>query len=207
MELDGDTIKRDVMQVAVNFSRHRYLGPAGSEAECRLALKKQAFDFLIEKALEQITRERGKRLELGGQRVLLKQKLDAMRAGRFGLGGILNETDVKPANLTELEAEIKRIDRELALNHADNLSLEESLAIVVDTLSRPADILASREISLRLDYRGIKVPDSAGVPANDITLTEIYSGTSQQRTVIHGYIPRSDIPEPPDFWKLAKRYL
>jgi hypothetical protein len=138
---------------------------------------------------------------------LLQQKLDAMQAGRFGLGGMLTETDAQPANLADLEAEIKRIDRGLALSHADNLSLEESLAIVVDTLSRPDEILASRAISLRLDYRGIKVADSVGVPANDITLTEVYSGTGQQRTVLHAYIPRSDIPEPPDFWKLAKRYL
>jgi hypothetical protein len=166
---------------------------------------KRAFDFLIEKALERLTGERGKRRELDRQRHLLKQKLDAMQAGRWGLGAMLNDSEGQRPDFAALEAEIETIEAELGHSHTDSLGLEESLACIADTFIRPADWLASREICLRLDYRGIKVPDSSTIP--EIALTELFSSTRERRTVMLGRIARTDIPEPPDFWKTAKRYL
>jgi len=207
MELDGDTVRRDVMQVAVNFSNHRYLGPAGNEADARWELKKRAFDFLIETALERLSDERSKRRELDRQRQLLKRKLEAMRAGRWGLGEMLEEGDRQRPNLAALEAEIEAIEADLGESHSDNLGLEESLACIADTLSRPADWLGGRQVSLRLDYRGIKVSDASATAATELALTELFSSTGEPRTILFGRIARADIPEPADFWKTAKRYL
>ena len=162
--------------------------------------------FLVEKALEQLTNERGKRRELDRQRHLLKQKLDAMRAGQWGFGAMLDDGATQPPDLVALEAEIETIEAELGNSHADRLGLEESLAHVADTLSHPEDWLASRAVSLCLDYRGIKIagPSSAG---HEITLTELFSGTGERKTIMLGRIARADIPEQADFWKTAKRYL
>lgn len=205
MELEEETLRRDVMQTAVNFSRHRYLGPAGSEAETRWELKKRAFDFLVEAALARLAEERGKRRELDRQRHLLRQKLDAMRAGSWGLEEMLDGDGERPRDAAALEAEIEAVEAELGQFATDTLGLEDSLACVADTLANPADWLAARRLSLRLDYRGIKVPDSS--PAAEIELAELFSGTGAQRTVLFGRIARADIPPPPDFWKAAKRYL
>ena len=49
VELVDDTLRRDVMQVTVNFFNHRYLGLTSNEQDTRRELKKRAFDFLIEK--------------------------------------------------------------------------------------------------------------------------------------------------------------
>lgn len=204
MELDGDTLRRDVPQVAVNFFNHRYLGTAGSEAEARWELKKRAFDYQLEKALEQLTQERGKRLELGHQRHLLQRKLDAMRAGDWGLGA-LPDAGNSP-DLAALEAEIQAIEEELLQFQGDKLGLEESLERVADTLSHPADWMAVREIRLCLDYRGIKqAAPTAG--AREVTLTELFSCTGERRTVLFGRIARAELPTAADFWKTAKRYL
>jgi hypothetical protein len=86
MELEGDAVRKDVVQVAVSFSHHRYIAPASSEKDTRWELKKRAFDFLIERALEQLALETRKRVELDRQRCLLRRKLDALRAGNWGLG-------------------------------------------------------------------------------------------------------------------------
>lgn len=206
MELDGDNLRRDVMQTAVNFSNHRYLGPAGSEPDTRWELKKRAFDFLLEKALERLVDERGKRRDLDRQRQLLRRKLEAMRAGNFGLDAMLEEGGGQVDDPATLEAEIEAIEAELGQFHTDNLSIEESLACVADTLARPADWLAARSLGLRLDYRGIIVPD-ASAAAREITLTELFSGGGPRRTVLLGRIARADMPKPADFWKTAKRYL
>ena len=207
MELDEGTLRRDVMQTAVNFSNHRCLGPTGVEADTRWELKKRGFDFLIEKALWRLAGERSKRREMDRQRHLLKQKLEAMQAGQWGLGAMLGDNEEQSPDLAALEAEIETIETELGEFHTDSLGLEESLACVADTLSRPADWLAARKVCLRLDYRGIKVPDSSAAPATEIALTELFSSIGERRTVVLGRITRTDIPEPPDFWKKAKRYL
>jgi hypothetical protein len=207
MELVDGNLQRDVLQVAVNFFNHRCLGPAGTEADTRRQLKIRAFDLLVEKALESIACERGKRRELDRQRHLLKQKLDAMKAGQWGLGAMLDASEGQRLNLAGLEAEIETIEAELGEFHTDSLGLEESLACVVDTLSRPKDWLAAREIGLRLDYRGIKVADSSTASSREITLTELFSSTGETRTVLLGCIARADIPEPVDCWKAAKHYL
>jgi hypothetical protein len=207
MELVDDTLRRDVLQVAVNFSNHRCLGPTGNEADTRRELKIRAFDFLVEKTLERIASERGKRRELDRQRHLLKQKLDAMKAGQWGLGAMLNTSEGQRPDLARLEAEIETIEAELGQFHTDSLGLEESLACVTDTLNRPTDWLATQDICLRLDYRGIKVADAAAASSREITLTELFSCTGERRTVLLGRIARADIPEPADFWAVAKRYL
>jgi len=206
MELDGDSLRRDVMQTSVNFSNHRYLGPAGSEPDTRWELKKRAFDFLLERALERLLGERGKRRDLDRQRQLLRRKLEAMRAGSFGLDAMLEEGGGQVADPAALEAEIEAIEAELGQFRTDNLSIEESLACVADTLARPADWLAVRSLGLRLDYRGIIVPHSAAA-AREITLTELFSGSGLRRTVLLGRIACADMPKPADFWKTAKRYL
>ena len=205
MELDGDSLRRDVMQVAVNFSGHRFLGPTGNEVDTRRELMKRAFDYLIEKALERLTGEQGKRRDLGRQRHLLRQKLDVMQSGQWGLGAMLNDSEGPGPDLADLEAEIETIEAELGQSHTDSLGLEESLALVTDTLTHATDWLAARKISLRLDYRGIKLPDSSTIP--EIELAELYSSTGERRTVVLGRFARTDIPEPPDFCKAAKRYL
>ncbi len=207
VELVGDTLRRDVMQVTVNFSNHRYLGPTSNELDTRRELKKRAFDFLIEKALERIARERSKRMALCRQQHLLKQKLRVMKAGNWGLDAMLTNIERQRPNLAALESEIETIDRELGQVHTDNLGIEESLACVTDILSYPAACLASREICLHLDSMGIKVQDSLATPSKEIVLTEIFSGTGERRIILLGYIARTDIPEPPDLWREGNRYL
>lgn len=207
VELVGDTLRRDVMQVTVNFSNHRYVGPTSNELDTRRELKKRAFDFLIEKALERIAGERSKQMELERQRHLLKRKLDAMKAGNWGLNAMLTDLDQQCPDLAALETEIEAINVELGQFHTDNISLEASLACVADTLSHPADWLASREISLRLDSMGIKIQGSSAAASREIVLTEIFSGAEIRRIVLMGYIAPTDIPEPSDLWREAQRYL
>lgn len=207
MELDGDAVRRDVLQVSVNFSRHRYICPAARETDSRWELKKRAFDFLLERALERLIEEKQKRGELERQRHLLRRKLAAMRAGNWGLDALFADGEGNPQDLAALEAEIEAIDAELGHGGSEALGLEESLEQVADTLGHPEDWLAAREISLRLDYRGIKVAESSPAPARELRLTELYSGTGARRIALFGRVPRGELPERPDVLKQASRYL
>lgn len=207
MALDGDAVRRDVAQVSVNFSDHRYLCPAAEEADCRRELKKRAFDFLVERALERLAGEKQKRGELERQRHLLRRKLAAMQAGNWGLGGMFGGgAAATPPDLAALEREIEAIDAALGQSGGQAPSLEDSLAQVAAILDGPADWLAVRERGLRLDYRGIQVAEPSPTTP-ELRLMEIYSGAARRRIVLFGRIPRHEIPERPDFLRQASRYL
>ena len=207
MEIEGDNLRRDVMQVSVNFRNHHFIGPTDNEADTRRELKIRAFDFLVGKALAQLTDERGKRLELDRQRFLLGQKLDAMKAGQWGLDAMLEDGETHHPSLAQLEEKINLIELELGQFRTEQLGLEESLALIGNTLGQPTDWLDSRKVSLCLDYRGIKLEGSAVSRGNAIILNELYSRSGGERTVLFGRIARTDIPEPADIWNVAKHYL
>lgn len=206
-ELDGDTIRRDVMQVAVNFYNHRFLTPAASEAECRWELKKRAFDYLIERALERLTRERIKRSELEQQRRLLRRKLEAMRAGQWGLGAMIDDPATGVGDIGALEAEIDAIDRELGRFVGSALTLEQSIEEIADTLNRPVDWLAARPIRLRIDHRGILVPETTDASCTECEFIELYSADGIRRTVLPVRISCEEIPAREDCLKKAAHYL
>lgn len=207
MELDGDTVRRDVIQVAVSFSHHRYIAPAATECDTRWELKKCAFDFLIERALEVLAQETRKRGELGRQRNLLQRKLDALRAGNWGLGSAFAGDEPAVADIGEMEAEIEAIDAELGQFGTNALSLEKSLGHIAEVIGQPKQWLDARQIALRLDYRGIKLADSCPAAAGELRLTELYSGTGERRIILPGRIPWEEIPDRPDVIKELERYL
>jgi len=207
MELEGDAVRKDVIQVAVSFSHHRYIAPASSEKGTRWELKKRAFDFLIERALEQLAQETRKRVELDRQRCLLRRKLDALRAGNWGLGSALADNGHNGADIDAVEAEIESIDAELGQFGTNSLGLEQSLDCIAGILRQPKEWLDARPVALRLDYRGIRLADSGPAAAGELQLTELFSGTGARRIILPGRIPSREIPDRPDVVKELSRYL
>lgn len=201
MELKGDVIRRDVLQTGVNFLGHHFICPAATESDARWELKKRAFDFLLQIALQRLVEEKTRRIDLDRQWHLLRQKLAAMRAGSLGLDSLFdNDADVA-VDLAELEAEIETIETELKSLGTQTLALEDSLESVNDTLSRPSEWLNAQEIRLNLDYRGIKLANPAPSNSREVRLLELSSSRAQTRIVFFGRVPISEIPKQSGFLK------
>ena len=60
---------------------------------------------------------------------------------------------------------------------------------------------------MRLNYMGIRVEENPGEASNLLDLVELYSASGERRIVLPGYILRTELPERPDFFKAAQRYL
>lgn len=194
-ELDGDTVRRDVIQNAVNFSRQRFLGVRATEHESRIELKKRAFDYLIERALESLTDERLKREEMVQQRRLLRRKLEAMRAGRWGLAPLERDDESRGSDGADLEEKIEAID------------LDDSLERMSSVLRAAGDYLGVRDLRLHIDYRGLCVPESAATPDSDVELIELFAASGLCRTVLFVRVPVREIPERSDPLRKAAHYL
>jgi len=206
-EQQGEILRRDVKQVAVSFFDHRFGAPAGSEADFRWELKKRGYDYLLEVALKSIISTRGKRRDLKREQHLLNRKLEAMKTGNWGLEGMFAQDGAETKNPVELEQQIESVEKELLDIGSDTESLQRSLDELAEVLGEPAHWLSRRELSMRLDYMGIRVEENAGEASNLLDLLELYSATGECRIVLPGYIPRTDLPDRPDFFKEAQRYL
>ena len=206
-EQHGEILRRDIKQVAVSFFNHRFAGPAASDAEARWELKKRAYDYLLEIALETILATRGKRQELKRSQQLLKKKLAAMKAGNWGLEGMFAHDEEQANDPAALEAQIAGVEKELLEIGTDTESLQRSLDQLAGVLADPAHWIAKRGLSMRLNYMGIRVEDIPGEASNLLDLVELYSASGERRIVLPGYIPHAELPERPDFIKAAQRYL
>ena len=207
MDLRGDTLQREVAQVAVNFSDHRYLGPSGDETETRRELMRRGFDFLIEKALASIIAARSKKAELDQQRQLLQRKLRAMEAGSWGLEAAFAPSEAGPTDLAALEAEIQAVENELLALGSKPHALEHSLEHIGATLGDPARWLDMRSVSLELSPMSVKAGPGTTGRSCQLELTELFSASGQQRTVLLGRFPAQDLPPRPDFMEEAARWL
>jgi hypothetical protein len=54
---------------------------------------------------------------------------------------------------------------------------------------------------------GIKMDESSDRPANDLRLIGLFSASGERRIVLPVRLLRSELPERPDFFKQASRYL
>jgi hypothetical protein len=207
MEQQGDRVRRDVRQVTVNFFNHRFACPGDNEAETSLELKKRAFDYLLKLALEKILAERGKHQELKREQQLLDKKLKAMKAGDWGLETMFSHGDEPTPDPGGLAAKIDAVESELLELGDAGGGLERSLEQLAEVLAQPAHWLYRDEVRMRLNHMGIKTDASSDGPANDLQLIGLFSASGERRIVLPVRLLRSDLPERPDFFKQASRYL
>lgn len=207
MELQQEIVKRDVLQVTFNFFNHIFIGPTDNEEETRWELKKRAFDFMVEQALERIVKAQGKRGQLKEQKRLLEQKLEKMNAGNWGLSAMQAGDDNPHPDLASLEQEIETIERSLQALSADRSNIEENFDHINETLGNPAACLSKRDIDITLDEMLIKRDPNAGGRVNRLDLLEFYAVNGERRIVLNGWITTSDLPRKKDFLDEASRYL
>lgn len=204
--LEGESLRRDVLQTAVNFTSHCCIGLASTEPDTRRELKQRAFDFLVAKALARLVEIKQGKSDIERQRTLLQRKLDAMRAGDWGLEAEISNGGPPFGDISTLEAEINAIEAELGQYRGEDLGLEESLGHIGGVLMDPGSWLDLRPITLTLDHRGIK-SDESGEQFRDIEFSELCSKSGERRLVLLVRIPDGEIPDRGNFLSKASYYL
>ena len=208
MDFAGQTLRRDVEQVVVNFCNHRFVAVTDDETATRWELKKRAFDNLIETALRRIVAERTKRDELAQERHLLGKKLQALADGHWGLESVLDRGQSGPADMAAIETQIASIDAELTRIGATAVNLNDYLAVVADTLSAPQEHLRREAVSLTLSRMGIKLPQGSQAFGDTLQLSEFSTSDGRCAIVVLVSIPWGEFPDrSSDFFTEASRYL
>jgi len=186
VELSGDILRKDVRQVAVNFSDHRIYSPAPREPETRQGLKQCLFDGLVTNALERITQMRLSNFRLNSELQVLKarQRRQQMALQKSAGTTMAAEYQETCRQLEQLEGELSKTP--LATPQA---AMEQ----VVTVFKNPEDFVQLRKFSLRLSKMGILVGNESRQPCNEIDLTEVTIGEGAPRIVTLAKFPRSEI--------------
>jgi hypothetical protein len=194
VQLSGEILKKDVRQIAVNFSDHRIYSPAPREPETRQGLKQCLFDGLVTNALERITRMRFRNYQLNSELQVLKarQRRQQLALQKSADPVVAAEHDETCRQIEQLEAELSRAP--LATPQA---TMEE----VITVFKNPEDFVQLRKFSLRLDKMGILIEQEARQPCNDLDLTEVTIGEGSPRIVTLARFPRSEILPPAELSK------
>ena len=190
VELDGDILKKDVKQIAVNFSDHRIYSPASTEAETRQGLKQCLFEGLVTNTLERVVQLRLSNQRLQNERQMLQARL---RHAQYLLDRQIerptSEIDGK-REIEELKLKLEKTEEDLRKIHlaTPQVSLEQ----VVEVFSNPEKFVRLQESTLRLNKMGIKIDAAATQPCNTLNLTEVSIGELLPRVVTLARFPREE---------------
>lgn len=191
VELSGGMLKKDVRQIAVNFSDHRIYSPAPREPETRRGLKQCLFDGLVTNALERITRMRLTNYQLTSELQILKAR---QRRQQMAL-----QKSADPALATEYQDTCRQLQQlEAELSKTPLATPQAAMEQVMTVFRNPEEFVRLRKFSLRLNKMGILIGDEPEQPCNEIDLTEVTIGEGSPRIVTLARFPRSEILPPPD---------
>lgn len=202
MELDGEIIKREVAQIAVNFRSHRLVDADVDEAETRRQLKRRAFDHLLALALTRITEVQGERVGLNRQRDLLRRKLSALQHG----GWSFDAAEGERPEPDKLQTELDDIEAQLAALGMDDRALTAHLEIVTGVLAEAERHFWGEELVLYLDRMNIqREPQNAS--AREIRLQELHNARGRRLVMFLVTLDPGELPQRVDAVIAAERYL
>ncbi|MCK4707987.1 MAG: hypothetical protein KAU21_05165, partial [Gammaproteobacteria bacterium] len=113
MALEGEVIRRDVVQTAINLSDYKLLSPAIDIDEVRSGIKKCIFDGLVTYALQQIVSIKAESRDLMNRRRILHAQLRSKRTQGNGLTQLLAQAHQDSTQFTDLAAQLKEAETQL----------------------------------------------------------------------------------------------
>lgn len=192
-ELQGEIIRRDVPQLAVDFTDHRVVAPAATEVLNRLAISEGALGLLGLRALEHLTNLKSQKEDLAEERHLMGVKLKILQAHNRSLEGLLEsdrESEVKAARVRDL---LMEIDQELDTVTAVLGTPEDALRHLLPFLNNPEYVLTFHPFTLRLNWMGVKVNEDAADPGKEISLAELEIKDRLKRVTVLVTINRDEL--------------
>jgi hypothetical protein len=184
--VEGEIVRRDVAQTAVEFRDHRILDPAETPAETRGELRMRALAALVTPVVDRARRQRARLDELREQQRILAIQLKIQQSrpdrsaarGPQDIGG-----DAAPPVLEEIDRRI----RELSAAAASPAEVLREMAAV---LGAPQAALTVTPVALRLNWMGVKQCRTSSACDLDVRLVEVEIREHLKRTAVFVEIAR-----------------
>ncbi len=189
----GEIIRRDVPQTAVDFTDHRIVAPAATEAECRRALREGGLRLLGLRALEHLTNLKSQKEDLVEEKHLMGIKLKILQDHNRSLEGMLETDRDSIAKAVRVRKTLADVDLELQTVTAALGSPEDALNHLLSFLNNPEFVLTIQSLSLRLNWMGVKVEEDSEDPGAEISLAEMELKNRLKRVALLVSVDRKEI--------------
>jgi hypothetical protein len=191
--VEGETLRRDVLQTTVSFSDHQLVAPGFDETDARCALKCCIVNCMV----HHIRRES---VEAQTRAEDLERRAQAWRAR-------LKRAAPGSAAHAALRQEVAAIEAELQTPALRLTTLEDQFRYVADALSNPLRLVSTRQHSIFVDRLGIKYdsPHAAGV--RELPLWEIQVAGQRPRVASLVCFPSAELLPERDFVREASVFL
>ncbi|MFI0374865.1 MAG: hypothetical protein ACH253_01720 [Candidatus Thiodiazotropha sp.] len=173
--MKGDMVQSDIMQSVINFSDHKLVNPAESEALVRLDLRERAFQHLVAEAVLKIARQTEKKADLERERVHLQMSLRSLQAEHGALDFVSEESKLTQEKLSRLTRQLADTEQKLAKSSRGLENINDYLELLIDVISQPADYCGLTNKSDCLERHNVKVAAESGseVPYAEIRIGEL----------------------------------
>jgi hypothetical protein len=193
LALEGDIIRREVPQTAINFSDYKILSPASNEKEVRSGIKKCIFDGLVTYALQHIASIKSESRKLVNQRRILHAQLRSRQSQGNGLSKLLAQAHIESEQSADLSVLLEEAETRLKNMTGDMDVFSFYLEEIRKILAQPENFIQLNVTSFRLNDMGIKVDDSAAQSANVVSYSELEITNVMKRVVTIVRYNRNDI--------------
>lgn len=207
--LQGEIVRRDVVQTRVAFSDHRAHICAQDESELRRLVGVQAFEYLLAQALSEIGEDRVERQELEGNRALIRARLRLLRRQGPGLGSMFGAAPGDASEQAELQDKLLENERQLEVIGDSQAALEMELACLKEVLQQPGRYLRVQQKRLRLNTMNVLLEEESADHAADVdfSLAELTGTPPVQRAFVLARFARAEMPARTINFDDAARYL
>jgi hypothetical protein len=169
----GEIVRRDVAQVAVEFHDHQVVAPGADEAENRRELFHRGLYVLATHTLEEILRIHSIREELTEERRILAVKLKIQHSRERGLEGLLAGRRNSSESAEQAQQLLEEIDKQLMELEPGSGKPQDCLNKLEIVLLNPENFLTGQTIRMRLNWMGVKQSKESAENAPEVTLAEL----------------------------------
>ena len=169
----GEIVRRDVAQVAVEFHDHRVVAPGADETENRRELFHRGLYVLATHTLEEILRIHSIREELTEERRILAVKLKIQHSRERGLEGLLAGGGNSSESSEQAKQLLEEIDKQLMELEPGSGNPQDFLNRLEIVLLDPENFLTGQTIRMRLNWMGVKQSKESAENAPEVTLAEL----------------------------------
>jgi hypothetical protein len=208
--LEGETMRRDVVQQTISFSDHQVRMCGRTDAELRREIVRRLVDQLGLDALTQIAQGKEQRDILEQERALLKTRLQMLERQGVGLRSVLgHEAGPGAHELAELQEQIGENEGKLASLGIRSEALERELGQLCAVLSKPGPHLYVERRHLRLDRMNVVLPPESAADSADLVIqvARIPTTPPELRAFVLVRFARAELLPAPNMFDEASRLL
>ena len=170
---EGDIVRHDVPQAAVEFYDHRIVAPSSNETENRRELVHRGLNLLATQTLEEILKIHSIREELTAERRILAVKLKIQHTRERGLEPLLASGGKSHSDETPAQQLLEEIDKQLVELESGSGTPQDFLKQLATVLLGPSDVLTGKTIGMRLNWMGVKIDEPSSESGGEVTLAEL----------------------------------